>query len=312
MDRGSLEIAKRREFGAFLKSRRARLKPEDVGLGAGTRRRTPGLRREEVAILAGVGATWYTWLEQGRDVRASGTALRALAKALRLDETERRYLFELAGRPLNPVRRGAEREIAPSLLRMLQRLTNQPAYILDGRWDVLAWNRAAALLFGDYAQLDGDERNIMFMLFHNAEHRRLLMDWEVVAQMALGMFRAESVRHTGDPEYARLVEQLSAASPEFRTWWDRREIIRYTPIHKRIQHPLVGATVFEYNSFTSDDDSALKLVVYTPMDVDGTLEKMAELLAGTGGETRLTPDLNPRPSPSWSEPKRNVAGKLAV
>jgi transcriptional regulator with XRE-family HTH domain len=144
------ETASRREFGAFLRSRRARLTPNDVGLNRGFRRRTPGLRREEVAQLAGVGTTWYTWLEQGRDVRASSEVLCALADALRLDRAERQYLFQLAGRQAAEIGVTSKPEVAQPLHRMLHALTDQPAYILGRRWDVLCWNRAAEVVFGDY------------------------------------------------------------------------------------------------------------------------------------------------------------------
>ena len=146
------EAAKRREFGAFLRSRRARLVPGDVGLSAGFRRRTPGLRREEVARLAGVGTTWYTWLEQGRDVRPSAAVLCALAATLRLDRAERQYLFQLSGRQAAETDLMSKPEVAQPLQRMLRALADQPAYILGKRWDVLCWNRAAALVFGDYSK----------------------------------------------------------------------------------------------------------------------------------------------------------------
>jgi len=274
------EAAKRREFGAFLRSRRTRLTPSDVGLKAGPRRRTPGLRREEVAQLAGVGTTWYTWLEQGRDVRASSEVLCALAEALRLDRAERQYLFELTGRPAGETGPAARPEVAQPLRRMLNTLTDQPAYILDRRWDVLCWNRASEVVFGDYSKLAGDERNSLYMIFGNPDHRRLLVDWRDLAPVALGMFRAENAGVAGDPNYDRLVDTLMDRSPEFRYFWERHEVSRYTPINKRIHHPVAGRMVFEYNSFTADDRSGAKLVVYTPLREEGTQEKLQELLYG--------------------------------
>src|ERR1700728_2823820 len=154
----------RREAGGFLRSRRERLTPPDVGLPKGFRRRTPGLRREEVAMLAGVGTTWYTWLEQGRDVRPSGEVLSALAGALRLDPTERRHLLVLYDRPTpDPRPAGAERVDEP-LRRMLDSLTGQPAFVFGRRWDVLAWNRAAEVIYGPYERLEGDERNMLHLV----------------------------------------------------------------------------------------------------------------------------------------------------
>jgi transcriptional regulator with XRE-family HTH domain len=278
MNLSCAEGALRREFGAFLRSRRTRLTPADVGLSAGLRRRTPGLRREEVAQLAGVGATWYTWLEQGRDVRPSDTVLVALAEVLRLDLAEREYLFSLAGRQMSGVALTSPTRIAQPLQRMLQNLTDQPAYILGRRWDVLMWNRAAEVLFGDYSKLAGDERNILYMLFGNPAHRRLLVDWEALAPTALAMFRAENVQHSGDPDYQRLIGTLLACSTEFRHWWQKHEVLSYTAVSKRIHHPAAGRMVFEYNSFTADDGSGAKLVVYTPLEEEQTQGKMKELL----------------------------------
>jgi transcriptional regulator with XRE-family HTH domain len=274
------EVARRREFGAFLRSRRSRLTPNDVGLNSGCRRRTPGLRREEVALLAGVGATWYTWLEQGRDVRPSSEVLSALASALRLDRAERQYLFQLSGRQAAETGLAPKPEVAQSLQRMLHALTDQPAYFLDRRWDVLCWNRAAEVVFGDYSRLVGDERNSIYMLFVDPDHRRLLVDWQDLAPVALGMFRAENAEHAGDPEYDRLVGALMACSPEFRKFWQQHEVSHYVPVNKRIDHPTAGRMVFEYSSLTADDQSGAKLVVYTPLAEEHTPEKMKELLHG--------------------------------
>jgi transcriptional regulator with XRE-family HTH domain len=256
------------------------LTPQDVGLSAGVRRRTPGLRREEVAELAGVGTTWYTWLEQGRDVRASSEVLVALAGALRLDRAERRYLFQLAGRESAELDPASKPEVTLSLRRMLDALTEQPAYILDRRWDVLCWNRASALVFGDYSELAGDERNSLYMLFGNPDHRRLLLEWYELLPVALGMFRAENATYAGDPDYERLVGKLMARSSEFRYFWQKHDVSGYTPINKRIHHSTAGRMVFEYNSFTADDQSGAKLVVYTPLAEEDTQEKMKALLHG--------------------------------
>jgi len=275
------EAAKRREFGAFLRSRRTRLTPNDVGLNGGFRRRTPGLRREEVAQLAGVGTTWYTWLEQGRDVRASREVLGALANALRLDRAERQYLFQLTGHQAAEIGLAPKPEVAQPLQRMLHALTDQPAYILGRRWDVLCWNRAAEVVFGDYSKLVGDERNSVYMLFGNPDHRRLLVDWHDLAPIALGMFRAENAGHAGDPEYDRLVGTLMTCSPEFRYFWQKHDVSHYTAIHKRIRHPTADRMVFEYNSLTADDQSGAKLVIYTPLAEEHTREKMKELLHGS-------------------------------
>jgi transcriptional regulator with XRE-family HTH domain len=239
-----------------------------------------------VALLAGVGSTWYTWLEQGRDVRPSAEVLAALADALRLDVSERRHLFVLNDRPPpEPTSIGPERVEEP-LLRMLKSLTSQPAYVLGRRWDVLAWNRAAELLFGDYGKLAGDERNIMHIVFANAAHRKLLIDWHEVASIVLAMFRADSARYAGDADFERLVGTLKRVSPEFRELWSRQDVLRSLSSHKRIKHPVTGRMTFEYTSLEVTGQAGMKLVVYTPLDKDQTVEKLGALLKGSGSTAK--------------------------
>lgn len=279
--------ARRREFGAFLRSRREKLVPTEVGLPAGFRRRTPGLRREEVALLAGVGITWYTWLEQGRDVRASPEALSALADALRLDPTERRHLFILHDRPPPETRPASPECVEEPLQRMLASLTGQPAYVLGRRWDVLAWNRAAEVVFGDYGELVGDERNIMHLVFANPCHRRLLIDWDELAPVSLAMFRADSARYTGDPDFERLINTLRDASAEFGEWWSKHEVVRRLSNRKRIRHPTEGRMTFEYASFAVTNHEPMKLIVYTPLAENGTVAKLEALLCASTNDYSL-------------------------
>jgi len=270
--------ARRRQSAAFLRSRRERLTPAAVGLPSGVRRRTPGLRREEVAMLAGVGATWYTWLEQGRDVRPSAEVLSALANALRLDPAERRHLYVLNNQPLPDSRPVGPERVEQPIRRMLDSLARQPAYVLGRRWDVLAWNQAAASVFGDYEKLRGDARNIMHLVFANKAHRRLLVDWDTLAPTSLAMFRADCARYAGDPDFERLTVTLMEASAEFRQWWPRQEVMRPLAGHKRIKHPRAGRMTFEYTSFAVADQIDMKLIVYTPLDADHTAEKLDSLL----------------------------------
>jgi transcriptional regulator with XRE-family HTH domain len=270
----------RREAGNFLRSRRERLTPADVGLPDGFRRRTPGLRREEVAMLAGVGTTWYTWLEQGRDVRPSNEVLIALAAALRLDSTERRHLFVLHERRAPEQRSTGAERIDEPLRRMLDSLTGQPAYVLGRRWDVLAWNRAAEVVYGPYGRLRGDERNTLHMVFADPDHRRLLVDWEAVARASLAMFRADCARYAGDPDFERLVARLMRLSPEFAQWWPQREVARPLSGQKRIAHPTAGRMLFEYSSFGVGDPPDMKLIVFTPLDEEDTARKLDRLLRG--------------------------------
>jgi transcriptional regulator with XRE-family HTH domain len=269
---------RRRAFAAFLRSRRERLTPDDVGLPQGFRRRALGLRREEVALLAGVGTTWYTWLEQGRDVRPSAEVLSALARALKLDPTERRHLFLLNDRPPPETPHSGPQAVPAPLVRMLDSMAGQPSYVVGRRWDVLAWNRAAVAVFGDYGQLHGDARNTMHMVFANPAHRRLLTDWEAVARASLAMFRADSARYAGDPDFERLIALLEAASAEFRAWWPKHEVLQPLGGVKRIDHPKMQRMTFEYTSLAVAEQPDMKLVVFTPLAEDETAKKLDRLL----------------------------------
>lgn len=272
------EELRRRELADFIRSRRERLLPSDVGLPASGRRRTPGLRREEVAFLTGVGTTWYTWLEQGRDVKPSNAVLEAISRALQLDKDEHQHLFQLSQRlPLHAAHARAE-QVPQALLRMLESMTTQPAYVIGRRWDILAWNRAAAVVFGDYARLQGDERNIMHMVFANAEHRQKVVDWDILAPIALANFRMDSVAYAGDPDFLRLIRLLQAHSPHFRQWWSKHEVSTSVVGFKRILQPTVGHMVFEYTRLSVFDHSELKIVIYTPLEEENTSTKLNQLL----------------------------------
>lgn len=264
-DRAAPFEARQKEFGDFLRSRRERLTPADVGLPNGIRRRTPGLRREEVAHLAGVGTTWYTWLEQGRDVQASAEVLNALARALRLNAVERRHLFVLADASAQPARTEGPERVPDALVRVLHSLIDQPAIVLGRRWDVLAWNQAALAVFGDFGRLEGDARNLMHMMFANASHRRLLLDWEHLAPQSLAMFRADSARYAGDPEFERLINALLEHSPEFASWWPRHDVMHQPSTVKRIAHPSLGQLLFEVMSLGVSDHPGMRFVVWTPI-----------------------------------------------
>ena len=263
----------------FLRSRRERLTPTGVGLPNGFRRRTPGLRREEVAMLAGVGTTWYTWLEQGRDVRPSLEVLAALADVLQLDPAERRHLFILNDRPAPQARPVGRERIDAPLRRMLDSLTGQPALVLGRRWDILAWNRAADVVYGPYSRLDGDERNMLHLVFADPDHRRLLVDWEAVAKSAIATFRSDFARYAGDAGFERLMALLARVSPEFAAWWPLREVAEPLAGRKRLNHPAAGRMEFEYSSFSIGDQPDMKLIVFTPLEEDGTARKLARLLA---------------------------------
>ncbi len=269
---------RREELADFLRMRRAALKPEDVGLPGGGRRRTPGLRREEVAQLAGVGATWYTWLEQGRDVRASLDVLEALARALRLNQAERTHLILLGrGEAPPPCKNPAER-VSPTLRRLIENLGPNPAYILGRRWDYLAWNDAAVALLGDFGKIPRAARNHAWLTFTDPARREMFLDWERSAPVMVAKFRADSARHIGDPEFESLIAALRKSSPEFSRAWDRHEVSQTGEARKDLRHPLAGTLSFTHAVFHPAERLEQRLILFSPLPENDTAEKLAELM----------------------------------
>ena len=201
----------RRELGAFLLGRRQQILPSDVGLPVQGGRRVKGLRREEVASLAGVGLTWYTWFEQGRDINVSPTFLTRVSRALRLNRSEQNYLFFLAGQP---VARPVPRELEPDwpsagLRRLVDGLVSKPAYLKNVRWDILHWNRAAAFVFGDFGAIDPADRNAILLAFGDSRMRRTMVNWESDARRLVARLRADYTRASDDQSFRALIERLS-------------------------------------------------------------------------------------------------------
>jgi transcriptional regulator with XRE-family HTH domain len=269
---------RREELADFLRTRRASIKPEDVGLPDGGRRRTPGLRREEVAQLAGVGATWYTWLEQGRDVRASLDVLEALARALRLTPAERSHLILLGrGEQAPPCKAPAE-QVSPALRSLIANLGDNPACLLGRRWDYLAWNRAFELVFSWEPGDDPLSRNHVWMTFMDPARRKLFPDWKHGARLCVAKFRADTARSIGDPAFEELTEALRGSSPEFRKWWNRHEVAGSGEGRKEILHPTAGRLVFHHGVFRHGELSDQRLVLYSPACEDDTPAKLAQLV----------------------------------
>ena len=253
---------KRRELGDFLRARRSRLTPESVGLPRHRRRRTPGLRREEVAELAGIGVDWYIRLEQGRPVTPSLVTVDALARALRLTEPEHQHLRALAGggghRPFQP-------EAAPPALLQLLGTLSQPAYVTGRRRDLVAWNAAAADILC-FDQLAEDERNILVSMLTNPLSRELFgPGWADEAQRMVAQFRATHDLWAGDPAFVALLQRLRGGCPEFEGWWERHDVLRPSSGRKTLYHPKRGMITFDHTSFQANDDPSLKLVIYTPV-----------------------------------------------
>lgn len=262
---GSAGVAppRRVDLADFLRSRRERLKPADVGLTAGRRRRTAGLRREEVAQLAGVGITWYTRLEQGRDIVPSEHVLGAVARALRLSGAETGYLFALARKEaVRPVARTPHTSPA-RLRRIVTNMEPLPTYITGRLWDVLAWNVSAAALFGGFRERPSGP-NLLWTVFVDPGTRLSLAAWDVTAQGLLAAFRESRPRHTGDPDSDDLVVALCAASPEFRTWWPRHDVGCNDAEPKVFHHPRLGRLVLDLNTFEFGDQEDTRLTFYTP------------------------------------------------
>ncbi len=250
-------------LGEFLRSRRLRLDPQALGLGERPRRRTPGLRREEVAERAGIGIDWYVRLEQGRSLRASSETIDALARALQLGPTEHAHLKALASGAARPP---FTRETVPAALRRLVEHLAQPAYITGRRFDVLAWNRAAADVLTDFDALPKDDRNILVFLLTDRRARALFgAAWADEARRAIAQFRITYDQFSTDPAFTRLVQRLERESPEFAGWWRTHEIRKPAAGRKDLFHPERGRLRFEYATFQANDDPALKLAIYTPV-----------------------------------------------
>jgi transcriptional regulator with XRE-family HTH domain len=264
-------------LGTYLKDRRARLDPAALGFPA-TRRRTPGLRREEVAQRANISPTWYTWLEQGRGGAPSADVLDRIAGALMLTEVEREHLFLIGlGRPPE-VRYHAAQGVTPRLQRLLDTLAHSPALIRTATWDILAWNRAATVVLGDYDALPASQRNILRLIFGDSNVRAKQYDWEEVARFVVGAFRAEVARAGATAEVAALVDELSALNPDFARLWRDHEVHGHGEGLKRLRHPELGEIALEYSSFAVDGRPDLGLIVYNPL-TEKDAERIRSLIA---------------------------------
>jgi transcriptional regulator with XRE-family HTH domain len=258
------DIDRRRELGAFLRSRRARLRPEDVGLGSWGMRRVPGLRREEVAQLANVGLTWYTWLEQGRDVHPSDAVVNAIADALRLDVYEREHLFALMRDQPEDGRPGRPTLGAPELTQLVKGFEPAPAYAISPRFDVLAHNRAAALLFGDLGPGLARPTNMMRLAFTDPAWRELIVDWEQEAARHVAMYRAAMTLHLDDQAWTELPDELAQDSADFAHYWSRSDVAGPERRIKRFRHAAAGEMTLQSTSLLLADDPTVRLVVLYP------------------------------------------------
>ena len=261
-------------LGSFLRDRRSRVQPD---AGASGRRRTPGLRREEVAARAFISVAWYTWLEQGRGGPPSAEVLERLAHALELDAAGREMLFVLAGqRPrLSAL---ATPPVTPALQRVLDSLDTSPAIVKTPTWDIVAWNAAAAATLVDYAALPSQERNILRRLFGEEAQRGFLPDWEENARWALGVFRIDAARAGENSEAAALTAELLAASADFRRLWAENDVRNHGVGTKRIRHPDAGTITLEYSAFGVEGAEGLSMIVFTPT-TEADVQAIASLVS---------------------------------
>jgi transcriptional regulator with XRE-family HTH domain len=250
-------------LGTYLKDRRAKLDPAAFGF-APKRRRTPGLRREEVAQRANISPTWYTWLEQGRGGAPSADVLDRIARALMLTDVEREHIFLLAlGRPPD-VRYRKDEGVTPRLQRVLDALEPCPALIRTAIWNVVAWNRAATVMLTDFSALPPEKRNILRFVFLDPKVRAAQYDWESVARFVVGAFRVDAARAGAAEEVEPLVAELSRLSPEFKAMWQDNDVRSHGEVLKHIRHAVLGPLAFEYSAFAVDGRPDLSMVIYNP------------------------------------------------
>lgn len=269
---------RRNELAAFLRSRRERITPEDVGLPGGLRRRTAGLRREEVAQLAGVGVTWYTWLEQGRPIRASASVLDAVARTLRLDTVERQHLFRLAQLPEKAAPEHGVPLLRPEVQVILDGLNPMPASVVTERFDILAWNAAYAVLFPQMAEIQPAERNSLLYCFIRPACCSAIDNQGDQRAALVAQLRAAYGQHVGDPAWTGFIRRMEAASPEFAAMWATQDVAQPASHAKVFRHPLYPRLEMTSTSFAVQAAPGTRMVVYTPAD-DGTRAAMAQLVS---------------------------------
>ncbi|WP_159888165.1 helix-turn-helix transcriptional regulator [Paenibacillus puerhi] len=266
------------ELARFLRSRRERMTPRQAGLPESGRRRTPGLRRSEVALLADIGLDWYTYLEQGRHINVSAEVLDRIAEVLRLDESERRHLYHLARKQFPLIDTKQPSKVTPELQRFLDSQNLSPSNVMDARMNIIAWNEAYCALNGDLAVMSDRERNFVWMTFTSPRFRYVKGDqWELHARRIAAHFHAGYARHGDDPWWSEQFEALSQASGEFREFWDSHEVLDAIDAPKTLHCPNLGILNFDLVSFQYSNDSNLTISIHVPQR-DGTEEKMQRLL----------------------------------
>ena len=277
--------SRRAQLAEFLRNCRARLQPTDVGLPPTARRRTPGLRREDVATMAGVSSTWYTCLEQGRDVHPSEKVLENLSLALRLSAEERDYLFTLAQNRPPPLARDPSEDVSPAVHRMLAGL-NVPALVMTWRWDVVAWNALMARHFRDYPSIPPQDRNLFKLLMTSQEHLEHPDEYDLMARRIVAKLHVDYSQAAGDPAFDALIDEMMEISPLFRELWRNPQIMGRSEGVHLVRHAKLGGITIEHTSYVVEGAPSLRLVIYVPRDQDSA-DKMAELARETNTACKL-------------------------
>lgn len=264
----------------FLKTHRARIQPSDAGVLGGSRRRTPGLRREEVAAIAGVSTTWYTWLEQGRDIKMSVQVLDSIALALQLNEDERQYLFMLAlEQPAPTTFVDKIPTVSPALSRILTELHDCPTIISDRRCNIVGWNQAAAAIFLDFAMIPEEQRNMIWLLFTRKELKALAVNWHDFVKGFLAMFRSYYGQYVGDNWYSEFIELMSEQSQDFRAFWNQSDVSSAPEVFIEFRHAKVGKMLFDLTTLQVQGRTDLRCSVYTPSPGSDTDSKVRLLMS---------------------------------
>jgi transcriptional regulator with XRE-family HTH domain len=269
------DMVQREELASFLRSRREATDPVTVGVRPGSRRRTPGLRREELAQLSGISVTWYTWLEQGRHISVSRQVVESLARVLRMTPAEREHLFTVAGLAL-PAQTVGPPEVDDILKRLVQTLDPTPAFVVNPWWDLLAYNGTYSFLHGGLDGRPRAERNVLWLFFATDPARSLIVNWPDEARQLVGQLRARLAQYPGDPRGPELVAALAAASPKFAELWQEHRTARFRSYRKTYRHPTAGLLSLDIIALTAASDEQQRLIALLPAD-QATADKLRQL-----------------------------------
>ncbi|MED0873175.1 helix-turn-helix transcriptional regulator [Bacillus mobilis] len=273
-------------LSTFLKAKRAQISPESIGLSAGNRRRTPGLRREEVAQLAGVSTTWYTWLEQGRDIKVSTIVLECISKALQLNNDETDYLYDLAFETNSEITspKKDQSKLSPSLIRILDELKYCPTIITDRHCHIVGWNPAAAYVFLDFEQIPNDQRNLIRLVFIRKELKALAVNWEHFVKGFLAIFRTYYGRYLDDEWYSQFIKEMSHSHSEFQNLWQESQVSKAPDMVIEFRHAKAGKMLFNLTSLQVQGDMDLRCSIYTPIGETDTENKLKRLMKRVSSE----------------------------